>query len=601
MSTNDKIALALIAVIVITVIIFFVVRRLRKTNRIKSLLKNHSGKIKVLLDWDRAPSISELSEDDIATILSLSKNDWDEWGYLIQRVHELGNNYPDTVYEFINDFIPKARKRKSFNKDIRQSTNIQRIVSVAIDSMLLEELRLIDADSEDTWKQKDKLRERASQIREKYADGYKTYCDIQNDKNPKHGEIISDRKRIIELQSIYENCKNYEGWEEKQKDFCSTYWKILKDVRPQDGRYYYFVPFNKPTRKGALVESKFMVWQGFCECCSSFLLDRQTDSFKENYLRLEALKNRNRYFYDHVYDEIFQIIQKYAENIDGDLCIILIDRCKRDWPVITYDYHYRRVKELIAECDFYSYNFSELPNITDDGNMGGIFILDFVTSNEELLNNCKLIIEHFKKSVPLIGYYSMNKEYDEEELIELAEENEGYLNNDEGDEETDIGFIKNCLLQVNKHQFFTYVAIPNTWIGEATRSEETKRTWLDNPNQYYFRTKEKEDYISGEYSIDGGNSYQELSIIGSKRDVDDVARYTYLLFKEMDVLDEFKEKGQKAIEFMNSVGCLAHHKDLYLNKTAILCAFAVCSFQSRLLFYRRLQSLVRLVANALCC
>lgn len=559
MGVTDKIALVLIAVVVLAVIIFFVVKRQGKTRRIKSLLKNHPGKIKVLFDMDRTPSLAELSEDDITTILSLSENDWNEWSYLVKRAHEIGNNFPDTVFEFINEFIPNARKRKCFKKDIKQSTNVQRIVCVAIDSMLLDELRLIDADSEDTWKQRDKLRERATQIKEKYPDGYKTYCDIQNNKNPKHSDIISDRRRIIELQSIYENCKNYEGWEEKQKDFCSTYWQILKDVRSQDGRYFYFVPFNKPTRKGALVESKFKVWQGFCECFSSFLLDRQTDSFKENYLRLEALKNRNRYFYDHVYDEIFQIIQKFAENIDGDLCIILIDRCKRDWPVITYDYHYRRVKELIGESDFYSYSFSELPNITDDGNMGGIFILDCVTSNEELLNNCKLIIEHFKKSVPLIGYYSMNKEYDEEELVDLAEDSERYLKNDEDNEEADTDFIRNSLLQVNKHQFFAYLAIPNTWIGEATRSEETKRTWLNNPNQYYFRTKDKAGYVSGEYSIDGGNTYQELSIIGSKIDVDDVARYTYLLFKEMGVLDEFKEKGHHAIEFMNSVGSLAHH------------------------------------------
>ena len=283
MGVTDKIALVLVAVVVLAAIIFFVVKRQTKTNRIKSLLKNHSDKIKVLLDLDRTPSIAELSEDDITTILSLSENDWNEWSYLVKRDHEIGNNFPDTVFEFINEFIPKARKRKSFKKDIRQSTNVQRIVNVAIDSMLLEELRLIDADSEETWKQRNKLREKASQIREKYPEGYKTYCDIQNIKNPKHSEVIRDRRLIIELQSIYDNCKNYEGWEEKQNDFCSTFWQILMDVRSQDGRYYYFVPFNKPTRRGGLVESKFKVWQGFCESFSSFLLDRQTDSFKAKY------------------------------------------------------------------------------------------------------------------------------------------------------------------------------------------------------------------------------------------------------------------------------------------------------------------------------
>lgn len=559
MGVTDKIALVLVAVVVLAAIIFFVVKRQTKTNRIKSLLKNHSDKIKVLLDLDRTPSIAELSEDDITTILSLSENDWNEWSYLVKRDHEIGNNFPDTVFEFINEFIPKARKRKSFKKDIRQSTNVQRIVNVAIDSMLLEELRLIDADSEETWKQRNKLREKASQIREKYPEGYKTYCDIQNIKNPKHSEVIRDRRLIIELQSIYDNCKNYEGCEERQNNFCSSYWQYLKDIRPQDGRYYYFVPFNKPTRRGTLVESQYKVWQGFCESFSSFLLDRQTDSFKGRYEKLEKLKNQKWYFYDRVYEDIFQIIQKYAVEIDGVMCVILIDRCKLDWSSVSYDYHYRRIRELLHESDFYTYNFSDLPTIADEGNISGIFILDFVTSNEELINNCKLIIEHFNKSVPLIGYYSMEKEYDEEELVKLAEKESGYLKNDEADEAADLAFIKNNLLAVNKHPFFSYVAITNTWIGEATRATETKREWLDNPEQYRFRVLKEPGYISGEYSIDGGIHYKEFTMEGQPTDVDNVARYTYLLFKEMGVLDQFKEKGQYAVEFMNSIGSLAHH------------------------------------------
>lgn len=559
MGVSDKIALAFVAVIVFAAITIFVVKRQRKTNRIKSLLNKHSGKIKVLLDLDRTPSKAELSEDDIVTILSLSENDWEEWSYLLKRAHEIGNNYPDTVFEFINDFISNARKRKCFKKDIKQSKNVQRIVSVAIDSMLLDELRLIDADTDEAWKQKEKLREKASQIREKYPEGFKTYCDFKKNIKPTHAEVISDKGRIIELQSLYEKSIKYEGWEERQNVFCSAFWQILKDVRPQDGRYYYFVPFNKPTKRGTLVESKFKVWQGFCESFSSFLLDRQTNSFKEKYERLEAFKNRHRYFYDRVYEEIYEIIKKYAEKVEGNLYVILIDKCKRAWSSVTYDYHYRHIRELLQESDFHTCNYSELPTIADDGNIDGIFILDCVTSNDELMNNCKLIIEHFKSSVPFIGYYSMNKEYDEEELVELAEENEGCLKNDEGDEETDISFIKNCLLQVNKHQFYTYVAIPNTWIGEATWSKPTKEKWLHNPDQYDFRVKDKQNYISGEYSIDGGNSYQELSILGSDKSVDDVAHYTYLLFKEMGVLDEFKRKGHHAIEFMNSVGSLGHH------------------------------------------
>jgi hypothetical protein len=196
-----------------------------------------------------------------------------------------------------------------------------------------------------------------------------------------------------------------------------------------------------------------------------------------------------------------------------------------------------------------------LPSVTDNGNIGGVFVLDFITSNEELISNCKFIIEHFNKSVPLIGYYSMIKEYDEEELLSLAKGNERFLNS----EENDIEFIKKCLLQVRKHSYFSYLAIPNTWIGEASHAELTKRKWLDNPAQYDFKTTDKEGCISGKYSIDGGKNYKDIFVVGDKFDIDDIAQFTYILLKEMGVLPQFKENGHKAIEYMNTEECLAHH------------------------------------------
>ena len=52
--------------------------------------------------------------------------------------------------------------------------------------------------------------------------------------------------------------------------------------------------------------------------------------------------------------------------------------------------------------------------------------------------------------------------------------------------------------------------------------------------------------------------FQDKEIFNS-RNVDDLARYTYLLFKEMGLLKEFKNKGKNAIEFMNEKGFLAKH------------------------------------------
>ena len=555
MATSDIIAIFLIIAVIFAVVGYFIIKSNGKNKRVGSLLKEHPALVLILLNCEKLPPPSSITLEQTAKILSLSDSEWEEWELLCKRVRSLAEKYPHTMYDFINLFFPKYKDRVNYKKEIKLFTPIPQKAKVAVASLYLEELRQIDADSENVWKERDELRLYAGRIRQKYPEGYKTYCLVHNDKSPIDSIVVNDKKHIAELQKLYDDSKGYEGWENKQEEFSSDYWQILKDVRSQDGRYTYNVSFNKPTRKGMLVESKFKVWQGFCESFSSFLIDKQDENYKANFDKISAFEKRTRYFYDRVYDQIFEIISKFEEKVSGDLYVILINECKRNWPESTYDYHYSHIREKIDESDIKRFNFSDLPLVNDNGNIGGIFVLDFITSNEELMSNCKLIIEHFRKSVPLIGYYSLIKEYDEEELKELAKKHDGFLNS----EENDIEFIKNSLLQIRKHPFFSYIAIPNTWIGEAGHSKETKDLWLDNPTEYNFKTKDDAGFISGEYSIDGGMSYEDISIEGNGFDVDETAKFTYILFKNMGVLSQFKKNGHKAIQYMNEHNILAYH------------------------------------------
>lgn len=585
METSDIIALVLIAVVGIAAMVYFIIKSNGKTARVRSILKDHPSLVMALLNSEKQPSLEDISDVQSETILSLTDSDWDEWEDLKGRVLNIAEQYPYTLHEFINEHFPKNKERIIYKKKVANFTPIPKKVKHALNSLLLEELQKINLDSEATWKQRDELRLSVSKIKLKFPEGFKSYCSIHKSSPLLNSEIVGYQKHIAELQKLYDDSKGYEGWEKKQDDFCSKFWQMLKDGRSQDGRYTYDVSFKKPNRKGSHVESHFKVWQGFCGSFSSFLIDKQTSSFLERYNEISEFKNRERYFYDSVYDDIFEIINKFNEEIFGDLYVILIDRCKLNWDKRTYDYHYAHIRELIDNSDsnIQRFNFCDLPDVNDNGNIGGVFVLDFVTSNEELKNNCKLIIEHFSKSVPFIGYYSMKKEYDEDELKKIAENQEGYLVNDDNpkedifedefiesvdihktwfngdDENTDTEFIKNSILRIKKHPFFSYMAIPNTWIGKAYGAESTKRKWLDNPELYLFKTNDKEGRISGEYSVDGGKSYEDISIEGNSFNIDDVALFTYQLLEGMGVFLQFKQKGDKAIVYMNSKGFLAHH------------------------------------------
>ena len=556
MVISDIIALIVIVAVFLVATTYFIIKSNGKKNHVRNILKSYPTLVLALLNRDKIPTVSELSEELLDKILSLSDDDWQEWNALSKNVMKISNKYPYTLYEYINDLFPEYKERIVYKKKIALFTPIPQRVNFALSSLLLDELRKIDGDSEFVWKQRDELRLYANKIREKYPEGYKTYCTIHKSGKPLYSEIVNDKKQIAELQKIFNESKGYDGWEKKQEEFSSKYWQILKDVRSQDGRYTYEIPFKKTTRKGVLVDSKFKIWQGFCESFSSFLLDKQAKNFHKKFEGLSSLENRKVYFVEKVYEDIVDVIKKIKKEIDGEIMVVFVDKCKRNWSQLTYEYHYRHIREILDVAKIPTYNLSEIPYINDNGNINGLFVFDLITSNDELKYNSKLLIEHFNISVPLIGYYSLEKEYDEEELLKIAESHEGFLLPKEYDENEYLELLKASILQSKKAERISYLAIPNTWIGSAVGAEKTKKTWLKNPDALKFRTKRENGILSGEYSIDGGANYVEIVIEGDTYNVEDMARFTYKLFKKMGVLSQFKENGNKAIEYMNAKGFL---------------------------------------------
>lgn len=206
------------------------------------------------------------------------------------------------------------------------------------------------------------------------------------------------------------------------------------------------------------------------------------------------------------------------------------------------------------------------------------FVFDFITVNTDLIFTSKMLIESFTIKIPNVVWYSMIKEYDEDEMKSLCEdaiketEKKKEVEEKKVKEEFEkssllhskdrgIDFIKNQILAVNKHPFFSYYAIPNTLIGEAANSSEVKAMWLSSPEKYLVesinKNNKKAGYISIRYSIDGGLTWNVLERKADYQNIDEVTLFTYELFKAMGVFEEFISKGHKAISYMNSHQYLA--------------------------------------------
>ena len=228
MATSDIIAIVLIVAVFIATLVYLIFKNNEKSSRINSILKSHPVLTKVLLDCENVPSISSITYEQSKKLLSLSESEWEEWESLAIRVKNLADKYPQTLFDFICESFPKCKDKVNYKRSFKLFMPIPQKVKIAVASLQLEELRLIDADSEDVWKDKDNLRVFVSKIRQKYPEGYKTYCDIHKVRTPKDSEVANNKKHIAELQKLNDESKGYEGWEKKQEDFAAEVMSQIK-------------------------------------------------------------------------------------------------------------------------------------------------------------------------------------------------------------------------------------------------------------------------------------------------------------------------------------------------------------------------------------
>ena len=99
MVTSYFLAIELIIAAIIAVVLYFIAKNNGKSSRISSLLKSHPVLAKVLLDCEKVPPISMITDEQTAKVLSLSDSDWEEWEFLCKRVRSLAEKYPHTLYD----------------------------------------------------------------------------------------------------------------------------------------------------------------------------------------------------------------------------------------------------------------------------------------------------------------------------------------------------------------------------------------------------------------------------------------------------------------------------------------------------------------------
>lgn len=559
------IALTVIALIGIAIAIIVRINA-PKRKLYKYLRSNCMLQAAVLLDKDEIFASYSFTQEEKLVIEKMSLEDWMHWHSQVEMAKAIANKYPLAFNDLLMELFPQVYRRKCVVK--RQSNRRLNKNEVLVEGLLTNELSLVIAESEESWNNRISNNGKASRIKISNKDGFETYCEIKKRSCPTTIEILRDSNEIVELQKAYNQSLIYNEWEKRQEDFCDKYYALCKEHRNSDGRFTYNVKFTHNDKYFRRIESEFKVWQGFVGAYSYESEELQPSHMISTRNKLPEWKSYERYYYNQVYDGIFQVAEGLASMQESKPLIVFVFSSRYEWNQDTYNKHYRYIRNLLESNGYDTVNMELLSKISKEAEYESVMIIDLITHNDDLKLNCKLIAEYFTKKQPNIAYYSLLKEYSKNEVERFykkkSEEKKKVIAQPAPitpplKKNEDIEFIKEQFKRVNKHSFFSYIAITNTLIGKARHAEDVKKIWLDIPGKYHIETDCSATQIETQYSTDGKNTYTEYRIDGNSFSLDDVAEYTYNLFKAMGVLSQFRSKGSKAIDFINRLECLKHH------------------------------------------
>ena len=129
-----------------------------------------------------------------------------------------------------------------------------------------------------------------------------------------------------------------------------------------------------------------------------------------------------RFYYNRVYDGVYSFIEGTTNTLVEKPLIIFITSNSKNWSNDAFDYHYKHLRSRLDEDNYTWCNLNNIQSINENAVYKSVIIIDFISTNDEMKKNCAYVIEFFKQTIPFVCYYSMIKEYEENEFKKIIED-----------------------------------------------------------------------------------------------------------------------------------------------------------------------------------
>ena len=291
---------------------------------------------------------------------------------------------------------------------------------------------LIDNAADERKRRKEE--EFRKRIRDKYPNCYQEYLEYNKGRGlgvwrPKYPELMgwSEQKwieteaKLKERNRRRERIEKDKKWAKEQRIFANQCVEIAKKTMPNSGYYSYKTQISTITEKGEPSSMEMLVWQHFPNalCLTPNLDYTNVQYYKSNFDRLSLLKNKT-IKYAASYASIIDFISELQKDEE---VFVYFNYSIDGWEKETLTYHYENL------IDFVDGNVYANPDATEktgddykqweDRLLRKIVIIDMMTENDQLKQNCARIFENLRDRQPLIAYISLLKCYDDDEMQKI--------------------------------------------------------------------------------------------------------------------------------------------------------------------------------------
>ncbi len=361
------------------------------------------------------------NEEHVRKILEQQEKE-DKEQQIVGRATELCNLYPNAI-----------RKRLGYAKVITLE-NAEAILELPLSLLPVEESNLL----EERKQRLDEIKRKNNYYQCTYPRAYELIRRMRED-----GELVDDIYLERERQysnrkvhtfpamyaalpeSVYQKyeslCFEYssnEEWYQKQVDFSDRVLRQKQNDYAGWGHYSYIIPFEGHLENGSLKEYTFNVWQIF--------IDRFCLSDNEDYTYFPKLKEHRKHVLQlkectGTFNElVYKKVTDFIVSISGTKSVLIADSgLGNNWKSIE-PVHFGTLIHSLQNNGIRVSELSVLDSFSCPPN-SVIVILELITNNKNLKDNCLKVLLRCKQQQAQIVYLSLEKEFDEDELRSLNE------------------------------------------------------------------------------------------------------------------------------------------------------------------------------------